>query len=213
MATKLGIYNEALQTHLDSRRIRTLTDARVERRALDAVWAEALAWMLEQGLWNNFTKADQWMPSDTAEPEFGYQFYYEKPDDYVRIVAISADENFAITLEDYTEEGDFFACDSDPLYVKYVSSAEDYGGDPGKWGPSFATAFAAELAWRGKGGIKTLTTNDVIALEKLKTRLLRNAQAKDAVNQAMSHFPAGRLVRARAGRSGIVNRQRRASNV
>lgn len=208
MADKLTLYNLALGTHLDTRPLRALTDARTERRALDAVYPEALQWMLEQGMWNFAARSDEWPSSDTAVSNFGYQYAFEKPDDYVRLIKISDNENLLPTLDDFSEEGDFFFAWMDPIYVQYVSNDLEYGADPGKWKPAFIAAFAAELAWRAQGGCKPLSTADKDALRKLKLRLLQNSQSKDVVNQPMAELPTGRLVRARGGR-GNYNRMRR----
>lgn len=209
MVDKLGLYNMALQTHLDSRPILTLSDARTERRALDRVWAETQKYMLEQGMWNFASRAQQWMPSDTVDPAFAYQHAYEKPDDYVRLVCISDNEWLRPTLPDYSEEGDFIYADVDPIYVKYVSSDTEYGLDVGKYPPTFAAAFAAELAWRARGGVRPMSTVDTDQLAKVKKRLLNEAKAKDAVNQPMAQIPDGRMVSARRGRMGLTNRMRR----
>jgi hypothetical protein len=205
---KLGVYNDALTTHLKTRPFRTLSDARSERRALDAVWAGALEWMLNEGMWNFAARTEQWMPSDTVESEFGYRFLYEKPDDYVRLIKISDNENLNPTLDDFSEETDYFAAWVDPIYVQYVSDSFDYGADPGKWAPSFAAAFSAEMAWRAEGGVKPLSSVDKDALMKVKRRLLQNAQSKDVVNQPQAQLPPGRLVQSRGGR-GNYNRMRR----
>lgn len=202
MVDKLGIYNGALLTHLDTRPLLTLNDARTERRALDAVYPDTLAWMLEQGMWNFAARADQWPASQTAVPNWGFDFYVEKPSDYVRLIKFSENEHLEPTLNRWSEEGDFFAVDVDPVYVLYVSNDITLGGDPGKWGPSFAAAFQAELAWRGQGGVRPLSAVAKDELRKLKKKLLENAQAKDAVNQAPSQLPVGRLVRSRAGFRG-----------
>ena len=116
MATKLEVYNQTLR-HLRARRIASLTDARSERRELDSAWAGTLDWMLEQGLWNFASRAQQWDPSSTVDSEFGYQYVYEKPDDYVKLVQISDNERFVPTLPDFSEEGDYFMADCDPLWV------------------------------------------------------------------------------------------------
>jgi hypothetical protein len=206
---KLGIYNDALLTYLDTRPLVTLSDARTERRALDKAWPRTMETMLEAGMWNFASRAQQWNPSDTAESGFAFQYAYEKPDDYVRLIKISDNEWMEPTLSNFSEEGDFFFADVDPLWVIYVSNDAQYGADLGKWPAAFATAFAAELAYRARGGVKTFGAREAEALVKMKIRLLADAQGKDAVNQAPTRLPAGRLVQARAGRSGIFNRMRR----
>jgi hypothetical protein len=200
--SKLQIYNGALVTHLDTRPLKALTDARTERRALDSVWDETLEWMIEQGMWNFAARSQMWEPSPSATPEFGQSYAYEKPDDYVRLIYISDNETLKPTLREFLEEGDYFIAYASPIYVQFVSDDPAWGADPGKWKPAFTTAFEAELAWRAQGGIKALSTIDKESLRKLKRRLLQDAQSKDVVNQAPTEMPAGRLVTARGGLRG-----------
>jgi len=207
VAVKLDIYNEAL-LHLKTRRLRTLTDARSERRDLDAVWSPTIDYMLERGMWNFATRAQQWMPSDTIEPEFGFEYAYEQVDDYVRLVDIGADDRYGWTLDDYSEEGSVFYCDVDPLYVRYVSDDPAWGRDLGKWTAAFTTALAWELAWRAGGHIGFISADVKDEIRKERKRALTEAKSADAVNQAMSQLPTGRLVRARGGRHGY-NKMRR----
>lgn len=208
MATKLTVYNRALLA-LKSRRLSSLTENRAERRDLDAVWDEVLTWMLEQGLWNFATAPEEWTPSATAESQFGYQYVYEKPDDYVRLVSISANERFNPTLSDFAEEGDYFLSDVSPMWVRFVSSDTTKGRDPGKWKPAFAEAMALELAWRAGPHICSLSGQDKDDLRKDKKAALSKAKASDAVNQPMSILPVGRLVQSRNGRRNAYNNMRR----
>jgi hypothetical protein len=182
--------------------LRTLSDARTERRALDAVWDDVLQFMLEQGMWNFAGRSIIWEPSSTVVPEFGQRYAFEKPVDYVRLIRISDNETLEPTLAGYLEEGDFFISDCSIIYAQYVSNDINWGADPGKWPPTFSAAFQAELAYRGRGGVKSLSANDVVLLDKTKKTLLQNAQSKDAVNQAPTELPTGRLVRSRGGFRG-----------
>jgi hypothetical protein len=207
VATKLSVYNEALLA-LKTRRLAALTDNRSERRDLDAVYEETLDWMLERGLWNFATKAQEWSPSDDAESAFGYQYVYEKPDDYMRLVDISDNERYRPTLSDFAEEGGFFFADANPIWVRYVSTDPSAGRDPGMWKPAFARAFALELAWRAGPHICSLSAGDKQMLQKEKKAALIEAKSADAVNQPQAQLPTGRLVRSRGGGSGN-NRMRR----
>lgn len=202
MPTKLEVYNGALITHLDTRPLRTLSDARTERRALDAVWDKVLEYMLEQGMWNFAARSIQWEPSSTVVPEFGQQYAYEKPEDYVRLIRISDNETLKPTLTGYLEEGSYFISDSSVIYAQYVSNDLLWGKDTSKWTPAFVAAFEAELAWRGRGGVRPLGAGDVESLRRLKKTLLQDAQSKDVVNQAPTELPTGRLVRSRGGSRG-----------
>lgn len=208
MADKLGVYNGALQTYLDTRPLASLTDSRVERRALDKVWDATMKYMLYEGFWNFAIRSQEWAPSSTVTPQFGFQYAYEKEDDFVRLVSISDNEDLRPTLEFFEEEGDFIYADCSQLWVRFTSSDASYGYDLGKWTPAFTAAFEAELAWRARGGVKTMSADAVTTLEKIKRRRLLDAKAKDAAGQAAAILPTGRLVRSRGG-LGHTNRMRR----
>ncbi len=207
MATKLEVYNNVL-TLLGARTLATVSDARSERRSLDRVYDPALQYLIEAALWHFAAVTHELSPSDTTTSEFGYNYVYEKPDDYVRIIKISDNERFTPTLEDYSEELDFFLCDAQPIWLQYVSNDITAGADPGKWSASFTAAFVDELAYRAATQIAGVSVATKDWLEKKRRRSLYYAKGKSAVNQAMGHLPIGRLIRSRAGSQG-VNKMRR----
>lgn len=197
MASRLDIYNQSL-IRLGERRLATLSDNRPERRSLDAVWADTLAYMIEAAMWNWASRSEELQSSDTVTPNFGYTYAFEKPDDYVRIVNIADNEMMAPTLEDFMEEGDYFFAWVDPLYLQYISSDTDYGADPGKWTASFSRAFVLELAYRVAPQVGANAKIQELLFEE-KKRALSYAKAKDVVNQPMRRLPTGRLTRSRMG--------------
>jgi hypothetical protein len=197
MASRLDIYNQAL-LRLGERRLATLADNRPERRSLDAVWADTLAYMIEAGMWNFASRTEELQASETVVPTFGYTYAFEKPEDYVRIVAIADNELLGPTLDDFLEEGDYFYAWQEPLYLQYISNDTSYGADPGKWTASFSRAFTLELAYRIAPQIGASTELQKHLYEE-KDRCLKNAKTKDAVNQSMRRLPAGRLAQARIG--------------
>lgn len=208
MATKLEVYNNALLA-LKTRRLSALTDARSERRDLDAVWDQTVDWMLERAMWNFATKAQEWSPSDDLESDFGYQYVFEKPSDYMRLVDIADNDRFSPTLPDYAEEGNYFFSDASPIWVRFVSTDTSAGRDPGLWKPAFTRALSLELAWRAGPHICNLSANDKQLLAKEKKTALMEAKSADAVNQPMATLPVGRLIQSRAGRRGHTNAMRR----
>lgn len=194
--TKLEVYNSALVL-LKERTLASLSEARTERRTLDRVWNQTVAYMLEGGLWNFATRTDEWQPSDTQTSEFGYLYVYEKPEDYVRLIKIADNDRLRPTLSDFSEEGDVILSDCSPMYVSYVSNGNTYGGDVGKWSPSFATALVDELAYRAAPQIASIGLDMRDWLEKKRRRSMAAAKGKDAVNQPTSELPFGRLMRSR----------------
>lgn len=198
MATKLEIYNGTLVL-LGARTLSTVSDSRTERYSLDRVWSQTLDYMLDAAMWHFAAKTDEIGSSDTVESYFGLQYVIEKPDDYVRLIKISDNQYLRPTLEDFSDEGDYFLTDTDPVYIQYVSSDINYGADPGKWSGSFSTAFMDELAYRVAGQLAGVPGATRDWLEKKKRRSMYYAKGKSAVNQPLAELPAGRLVRARSG--------------
>lgn len=207
MATKLEIYNGTLVL-LGARTLSALDDRRAERRSLDRVYGPVLAYMLEAALWHFAARTDEISASDTVESNFGYEYVFEKPDDYVRIMKISDNERLEPTLMDYSEESDYFLADVDPIYLQYVSSDSNYGGDPGKWAPSFVEAFVDEMAYRTAEQIARISGGEKDWLERKRKSSLYRAKSKSAVNQAARTLPTGRLVRSRG--TSWANSSRRA---
>ena len=199
MASRLELYNQSL-LRLGERRLATLSDNRPERRSLDAVWADTLAYMIEAAMWNFASRTEELQASETVTPNFGYTYAVEKPDDYVRIVNIADNELMAPTLQDFMEEGDYFLTWCDPLYLQYISNDTSYGADPGKWTASFSRAFVLELAYRIAPQIGYGDEKQKMLYEE-KNKALSYAKGKDVVNQSMRRLPPGRLVSSRMGLS------------
>lgn len=195
--TRLDVYNTALM-YLKTSPIASLSDNRPERISMDAAWNSTVAYCLEQGMWNFATKTQEISSSDTEDPTFGYAFAFEKPNDYVRITAISAFETLRPTLFDFREEGDYFFADIDPIYLSFVSNATDAGMDVGKWFPSFADYVALNLA-TNIPNVSTMSEDAYERLDKRAMRAMANAKSKDSVNQPTAWMPSGRLVQARRG--------------
>lgn len=209
MADKLSVYNRALQ-HLGEARLAALTDLRSGRRELDAAWDEALKFMLEQGMWNFGSRAVSLSPDTTVTPQFGYTYAFILPDDWVRTVKISDNERFNPTLPDFEMYQGYILADVTIVYLLYVSKGLAYGADPGKWNPAFAEGLAMELAYRTGATIAGKTQAELNDMKKHAAGAETDARGKDAVNQAMSRLPPGRLSRSRAGSRGGINAMRKA---
>lgn len=209
MADKLSVYNRALQ-HLGEARLAALTDRRSARRELDAAWDEALKYMLEQGMWNFGSRAVSLSPDTTVTPQFGYTYAFALPDDWVRTVKISDNERLNPTLPDFEMYQSYILADVTILYLLYVSNGLAYGADPGKWNPAFAEGLAMELAYRTGGAIAGKSQAELNDMRAMASASEANARGKDAVNQAMSMLPPGRLTRSRAGSRGTINAMRKA---
>ena len=204
MTDKLGIFNRVL-VKAGQRPLLSLDDQRPEQRAIDRVYASACEKLIEGALWKFASRSDELQPSGTAASNFGYQYVYDKPEDYVRIIRICDNARFRPTLTDFLIEGDFIYCDCSPLYLQYVSNDPAYGYDLGKWTPSFSDAVVDELLVRTAPFLKGAGIQDMEQLEKQAKRSFYTAKGRDAVNQPESWSPPGRLVRVRSGGPRINN--------
>jgi hypothetical protein len=199
MTTKLSLYNQSLG-HLKEGKLADLTEAVERRYVLDDYYDDALLFCLEQGLWNHAMRSVSIDSSTSLTPAFGYTYAFEKPSDWVRTNVTSALEGFDPPLKgrEIVDEAGVWYADCDPLYVQYVSSSTDYGGDLSLWPPTYALFVSLYLAFRASPRIATSDTL-TDALERKSTLAKRKAQSMDAMNQPVAFPPAGSWRLARAG--------------
>jgi hypothetical protein len=179
--TKLKVYNGALRK-LGERKLSLLTEVRESRRLLDDTYDEALDYCLEQGYWNFAMRTSKITSNPSVDTAFGYGYAFDKPSDWVRTNAVSADEYYRIGLEDYKDETAYWLADVDPLYVRYVSNDTSYGLDLTLWPETFNQYVQTHIAYE----LSARVTHNDKTEEKLfqKRKLsLRNARQKDAMNE------------------------------
>lgn len=201
MASKLGLYNEALG-HLRERRLASLTETREPRRVLDDYYDGVLAYCLERGFWNWAMRAVEIDASDAITPQFGYANAFEKPEDWVRTYTISDSDMLAPPLLEVIDEGSIWYADCDPLYVKYVSDNAAYGMDLGVWPASFADYVALRLALRAGPRIASVSADTLEYLRTEERRALAAAMSKDAMDEPPGIPPRGTWATARGGGRG-----------
>ena len=197
MATKLGIYTGALRL-LGERRLASLTEDRSSRHELDSAYDDAVAECLESGYWNFAMRTVEIEPSDDAEPQFGYTYAYEKPDDWVRTYTVSASERFDPPLEDYQDEAGYWFCDIEPVYLRYVSNDADWGLNIGSWPRSFAKYVETTLAVAVCLQI-TSSSEKLAEAMKVQKKAKSHAKANDAMNEPSRPLATGTWVNARDG--------------
>lgn len=196
MASKLSIYNGAL-TDLGSRKIQTLGENRESRRVLDSYWdQDFIGSVLAEALWKFAIRTVQLESSSSIEPSFGYRCAYEKPTDWVRTSALSLDEYLRIPLLEYRDEAGFWFCDSDLIYVSFVSNDVAYGGDLSNWPANVGRYASLRLAHQACKRI-TDSTTDKESLERDMVLALRKARSTDAMDQPERPLPPGSWSRAR----------------
>lgn len=191
------------------RKIDTLTDDEWARYELDGEYDKCLEYMLESGLWN-FAMRTVAVDFDPAtDPSFGFSYAFEKPDDWVRTAIVSGNPRMFPPLGAYEwlDETDYWSAHVTPLYVSYVSNGASYGLDLARWPATFERAVEFDLAYRIAPTVTGMTDKDSERLELRRHRALKNAQSKDALNQAPKTRPPGRLVSSRRGNLSLASRE------
>jgi hypothetical protein len=204
MATKLGIYNDAMRA-LGERPLLSVTEATAPRRAMDSAWDDVLASCLEDGLWRHALRTVELGEDNDVGATFGYEYVYTLPSDFVRLAELSADPRFSDPLWDYRLEGKGrLYANVEPIYLSYVSNDAEYGGDLTAWPQFYAEAVGADLAVKISLVVNQNRTdrNDLI---KIAADAMARARSRDAMDKPNRRFPVGRLVRSRMG-SGYQNR-------
>lgn len=200
MTSKLSVFNGALRL-CKERRLTSLTENREPRRLLDEAWEDgstggAVKACLEMGQWEFARRTVQLNSSAILEPEFGYTYAFEKPDDFVRVCGVWQDEYCETPLLRYQVERGVWFADIDPIYISYVSNGETYGADLSLWPEVFVKLVQAELAMEIVGNLTQSRglRADVQAIHK-QAKL--EAKSFDAQELPTSFPPPGKWSMAR----------------
>lgn len=146
MATKLGVYNNAL-LYCGEAALAILEEESEPRRLLDTVWDnQGVNRCLEEGEWKFATRAAKLDSDPTQETEDGYRYVFQIPSDFVTSVQISNDEYHRVPLLDFVNESGYLFAEIDPIYLRWVSDGLEHGMNLSVWPPSFADYVSAYLA-------------------------------------------------------------------
>lgn len=204
--TKLALFNGALRL-LGEQSLASLSENGVARRSLDEVYDDGLVYCLGEGQFNFAIRTIEIYENADATPAFGYQFAFDKSDDWVRTVAVSASETFAEPYLAYTDETDFWYADIEPLYIRYVSKDAELGLDLSRWPMTFARAVEAWLALEICERLTSSGTKRA-ELERIWRKRIVDARSKDALNEASVFPPPGTWVKSRRAGRGSFRRER-----
>lgn len=202
-ATKLAVYNGAL-LRLGSRKLASLAENREPRRVMDDIWGPSsniVLSALERGEWNFAIRTVEGVYSTSVEPPFGFSRAFDKPDDFRRLAALSADPYFRAPLTNgqYIDEAGYWFSDFDVIYVRYVSDHSDYGFNGSLWTESFKEYLECKMAWEACERI-TNATSKRDRIERDMMNALKAAKSNDAMAEGVKFPPRGSWLRARGGR-------------
>ena len=124
--TKLKLYNAAL-IEVGDRTIASLTENVESRRIIDEVYDRVLEQCLSEGSWNFAIRPIKVAADTGIEPNFGFTEIFAKPTDWIKTTGVSLDDRWSAPLTHYHDDLDYWAADSSPLYIRYVSNDSSYG--------------------------------------------------------------------------------------
>jgi hypothetical protein len=188
MTDKLKIYNTALR-YAGERKLATLNDGGEPNELLDNVWDNGgVDVCLETAQWKFAMRSVRIDFDPNVTTDFGYRFGFSKPTDWVITSAMCSDEFFDVPLTRYVDENDFWYCDLEEIYVRYVSNDASYGNDLSLWPQSFANYVSAHFA---NEIVDKLTSNEttMMSVEKRLDKARITATNKDAM-AGPQKFPA-----------------------
>lgn len=203
MASKLGLYQRACVI-LEERVVRDLEENRPVRRRLDAVWDNGgVKRCLEEANWNFAMRDARFYRDPSVQPEYGLQYAFTKPDDWARTYMIASDGSFSpnALLRNRDDKAGYWFADVDPLYARYVSDDEEFGGDLSRWTEKFTEYVAHEFAW-SVAGAQTGSTSKKESIGLDRDKACKKAKANDALEDAPKNMPTGGWARARGGGGG-----------
>jgi len=203
MTDKLSIYNGAMDI-LGERHIATLTDNIETRKKCDNVWDnDFVNRILQMGQWNFAARSVELTASPSVTPSFGFQFGFDKPAaDFVRTMMVCYDAYFDQPITRYSDEGQWIFCDTEVIYLKYVSNDSQFGGDFSLWPANFTEFAEHYLAYKVAPRLVGLDIKENSLEAKMK-RALTEAKSTDAMESPAKFAPKGGWSQSRRGsRSG-----------
>jgi hypothetical protein len=196
--TKLGLYNKAL--NMAGERALDTVDENVEaRRLLDVVWDNGgVDECISEGQWNFAMRSVKIDYDPAVEPDFGFNRAFTKPSDHILTSAFCSDEFFRAPHLQYVDEQDFWYCELDEIYVRYISNDSEFGGDRGGWPAMFtkfvAAHFASEIILKLTGDADKLKlfVNPDDPKKSIRGRALLDAKSRNAMSNPSQSMAQGK---------------------
>lgn len=193
MPTKLQVFNESLRI-LGQPLLSTPDQAGEDGKQLRDAYEGAVNWCYEQGNWNSAIERAELAQAATP-PSWGYDYYYELPAAFKRLVDISETGTRWDDHTDYQLENGKIATNAATLYIRYISS-ELVTLTPGEWTQAFSDFVSATLAFRCAPKINASALSS--AAEQMENNR-RIALGVDAVQNPPAVRKPGSFVRAIRG--------------
>lgn len=201
----LPIFNDALLI-LGLEQIADVNDDSNRRYKLsNALSADIVKSLLEDLSWQFGTQTDKLEYSTTVEPEWGYRRAFEKPSKMVRLDGIYSDEYQSYPIKQYHDEGNYFFCDIDEIWVTYISS--DFLTNPSQWKSHFKRLVASRMAKDAGPSLRKEGADHANAKEEFSERM-RVSKSNDAMASPPKILRRGSWTSSRLTGGTYDNRER-----
>lgn len=201
MATKLSIYNGAAAL-LGETPLASLSEDRSVRYWLDRAWDDGVIdYCLEQGQWFWATRTLQMTYSTSIVPAFGFRYAFEIPDDFKMLNSLWVDAFCQNPLDSYFIEAGVIYCESDTIYLKYISNDTNYGGNLARYPKAYEEFVQAKLADLAQANI-TNSESVQNKIDRALAKSLTTAKNIDKRAKPKDVLPLSNWTKARIG-SGI----------
>lgn len=202
--TKLSIANGALRILREGSITQNelTNNTREAARLFNAVWDDGgVDACLQAGEWRFARRTVVLDASPSIEPDFGLQYVFEKPTDWVRTVGLWSDEMLSCPLVDtqMREEAGYWFAAYETIYATYISNDASYGNDYSLWSNSFLKFVQAYFASEIAGPL----SSEGIDAVKMKNMYLKEARSVDGLSDTSRTLPAGSWVSARMSGSRV----------
>lgn len=187
MASEVSIANRAL-TKLGADRILLLTDETQAARTINSMFYDVRDAEIRRYTWKFSIKRASLSALVTA-PEWGYDFQYPLPSDYLGLVQLN--EYYVRSLNDKTapwsiESGNILTNFEAPLKIRYKSQVTN----PALFDPLFVEVFACKLAMEACETLTQSSTKYDAAAQAYKFALSEAAR-QDAIENPPDEYPWG----------------------
>lgn len=183
MASEIEIVNSGLRK-IGSSVIQSLTAGSPEANAANNLYGPHRLKMLRSHNWN-FASKRAALARLAAAPAFGYNYAYQLPPDFIRVVSVHPDDR-GVSNVDYKIESDKILSDAEDIYLRYVSDITD----PNLMTADFREALSMSLAVDFSitiGDSNTMHEN----MRDEYMRTLLHAKSVDSMEDAQEEEPAG----------------------
>ena len=186
MATKLEIINRAL-AKLGEDRIADVDDDVKAAREMSALYDIVLLAELREHNWN-FAVARASLDADATAPEWGYQYRYELPADFVKLLdidgawrSVSSSDRITYDSSLFRIEAGFIVTDmAEPLLIRYTRSLE--ADEEPLMDKAFVESFACRLAVEGCEILTQSSTKRQLAMQEYQRSIVAAIMANAVEN-------------------------------